>query len=221
MNIVTFINVFDFYILNFQILPTDDKLIETFKYLLVPLVKMEKIVWENKSNGQLCVTVPKGSGIKEGDIVTIEKEEIKSIVYTSVAADLFHYGQLHLLQRANELGDFHICGVMTDEAVKYYRKNVIASIKERKAIISDLRCVDMVVIQDNFDPTNNLKKIHEQFKNAKIVLVYGSNLKKTLGADYIKKINGSAIKLQYYEKLSTDNIIKKIFRIYKKEYGEK
>ena len=139
MNIVAFINVFDFYILNFQILPTDDKLIETFKYLLVPLVKMKKIVWENKSNGQLCVTVPKGSGIKEGDIVTIEKEEIKSIVYTSVAADLFHYGQLHLLQRANELGDFHICGVMTDEAVKYYRKNVIASIKERKAIISDLR----------------------------------------------------------------------------------
>ena len=79
----------------------------------------------------------------------------------------------------------------------------------------------MVVIQDNFDTTNNLKKIHEKFKNAKIVLVYGSNLKKTPGADYIKKINGSAIKLKYYEKISTDNIIKKIFRIYKKEYGEK
>ena len=39
--------------------------------------KMNKIVWANKSNGQLCVTIPKNSGIKEGDIVTIEKKKIK------------------------------------------------------------------------------------------------------------------------------------------------
>ncbi|MEK6808243.1 MAG: adenylyltransferase/cytidyltransferase family protein, partial [Nanoarchaeota archaeon] len=61
------------------------------------------------------MTIPKNSGIKEGDIVNVEKEKIKTIVYTSVTADLFHYGHLRLLQQANELGDFHICGVDTDE----------------------------------------------------------------------------------------------------------
>ena len=45
---------------------------------------MKKVVWANKSNGQLCVTIPKDSGVKEGDIVAIEKEKIKTIVYSSV-----------------------------------------------------------------------------------------------------------------------------------------
>ena len=73
---------------------------------------MKKVVWENKSNNQLCVTIPQGSGIKAGDIVNIEKEKIKTIVYTFVVADLFHYGHLKILEKANELGDCHICGVI-------------------------------------------------------------------------------------------------------------
>src|SRR3989338_1101301 len=121
------------------------------------------IAWLNKSNGQLCITIPRGSGIKEGDIVSIEKEKIKTIVYTVVTADLFHYGHLRLLQKANELGDFHICGVLTEEAIKSYKEPPVASLTERKSIISDLRCVDMVMVQDNLDPTENLKKITEQF----------------------------------------------------------
>ena len=32
-----------------------------------------KQVWINKSNNQKCVTIPKGSEIKEGDYVSIEK----------------------------------------------------------------------------------------------------------------------------------------------------
>tara|TARA_Y100000294_G_C8558185_1_gene337991 strand:- start:1932 stop:2474 length:543 start_codon:yes stop_codon:yes gene_type:complete len=178
---------------------------------------MKKIVWANKSNGQLCITIPKGSGIKEGDIVTIEKEKINSIVYTPVTADLFHYGHLRLLQQANELGDFHICGVVTDEAIKSYKGIPVASLKERKSIISDLRCVDMVMVQDDLNPTDNLKKIREQFPGAGIILIYGSNWKKVPGADYIKKINGRIIQPEFYEKLSTENIVKKISKTYKQE----
>ncbi len=177
---------------------------------------MKKVVWANNSNGQLCVTIPKGSGIKEGDIVNIEKEKIKAIVYTSVTGDLFHYGHLNLLQQANKLGDFHICGVVTDDAIKSYRERPIASLKERKSIISDLRCVDMVMVQNDLDPTENIKKIREQFSHTKIIVVYGSNWKKVPGAGYIKKINGKIVKHPFYEKLSTENIVKKIFRVYKK-----
>lgn len=178
---------------------------------------MKKVVWANKSNGQLCVTIPKGSGIKEGDIVNIEKEKINSIVYSSVTGDMFHYGHLRVLQQANELGDLHICGVVTDEAIKSYKKNPIASLKERKSILSNLRCVDMVMIQEDKDPTENLKRIHEQFPHAKMTLVYGSDWKKVPGSDYIKKINGKIFQPPFYEKLSTEKIIKKIF----KSYGRK
>ena len=181
---------------------------------------MKRVVWANKSNGQLCVTIPTNSGIKESDIVSVEKDKIRTIVYTSVTGDMFHYGHLRLLQKANELGDFHICGVDTDDSIKSYKEAPIASFKERKAIVSDLRCVDMVITQEQLDPTENLKKIHEQFPNVKIILVYGSNWDKAPGLEYIKKINGKVVKLPFYEKLSSENIIKKIIgncRIPKRE----
>jgi len=177
---------------------------------------MKKVVWANKSNGQLCITIPKDSGIKEGDIVTLEKEKIKKIVYSSVTADMFHYGHLRLLQNANELGDFHICGVLTDDAINSYKEPPIAGFKERKSIVSSLRCVDMVMTQEQLDPTENLKKIHGQFEDAKLILVCGSNWKKVPGSEYVKKINGEVIQRPFYEKLSTKNIVDKIFKNYKK-----
>jgi cytidyltransferase-like protein/putative nucleotidyltransferase with HDIG domain len=175
---------------------------------------MKKIVWANKSNGQLCITIPKNSGIKEGDIVSIEKEKIKKIVYSVVTADLFHYGHLRLLQTANELGDFHICGVLTDEAIAAYKNEPIAGLKEREAIVSSLRCVDTVMTQRNVDPTENLKKVHADFPESRIILVFGSNWKKVPGAEYVKKIKGEIVQPPFYDKLSTEKVVEKIFKTY-------
>jgi cytidyltransferase-like protein len=177
---------------------------------------MKKQVWANKSNGQLCVTIPKNSGIKEGDVVNIEKQKIKSIVYSTVTADLFHYGHLRLLQEANDGGDFHICGVLTDDAIKSYKEEPIASFRERKAIISSLHCVDMVVKQDSKDPTDNLKRIKEQFPNAKLILVHGTDWEKVPGSEYIKKIGGELLQPPYYDKLSTEKIVDKIVKNFKR-----
>lgn len=177
---------------------------------------MKKVVWANKSNGQLCVTIPKNSGIREGDIVSIEKEKTRTVVYTAVTADLFHYGYLRLLENANELGDFHICGVLTDEAIRSYKEEPVCGLRERMAIVSALRCVDMVVTQKQLDPSPNLKQIREQFGEVKIVLVYGSNWKEVPGRAYVKKIGGEIAQPPFYEKLSTENIIGKIRRIYPK-----
>jgi len=176
---------------------------------------MKKIVWKNKSNNQLCVTIPKNSGIKEGDIVNIEKEKIKRIVYSYVTADLFHYGHLQLLEKANELGDFHICGVLTDNAIESYKNKAIANYKERVAIISGLRCVDMVMTQHSKDPTENLKELHKQFKNSKLILVHGSDWKKIPGSNYINKIGGEVKRPQFYDKLSTKKVLSKIKEVHK------
>lgn len=172
------------------------------------------MVWKNRSNGQLCVTVPKNSGIKEGDIVSLEKEKVKTVVYSYVTGDLFHYGHLQLLQKANELGDFHICGVLTNEAIKSYKEEPVADFSERKAIISSLQCVDMVMTQESKDPTENLRKIHEQFKEAKIILVHGSNWQKVPGSDFVQSVRGEIVQPPFYEKLSTENVINKIFKLY-------
>ncbi|MBU0957637.1 MAG: adenylyltransferase/cytidyltransferase family protein [Nanoarchaeota archaeon] len=178
---------------------------------------MKKMVWLNKSNGQLCVTIPKNSGIKGGEIVNIEKEKIKRIVYSPMTADLFHYGYLRALENANSLGDFHICGVLTDEAIKSYKEEPIADFKERFAIISALRCVDMVVTQHQIDPSENLKEIYKQFKNSKIILISSPKWKKVPGQEYIKKIKGEVVQFPFYNKLSKENIVKKILKINEKE----
>jgi phosphoenolpyruvate phosphomutase len=147
--------------------------------------------------------------------VDIKKGKIKNIVYSFVVGDLFHYGHLNLLKTANSLGDLHVCGVLTDNAVASYKRKPITTLKERKAIVSSLDCVDMVMSQNSRDPTENLKKIHEEFSNAKLILVHGSDWKKVPGEDFIKKIKGKLVKPPYYERLSTSKIINTIIRRYK------
>lgn len=171
---------------------------------------MKKTVWRNKSNGQLCITVPSSSGIKEGDLVDLEPTKIRRITYSSVVGDMFHYGHLHSLQFAKSLSDYNICGVLTDSIVEEYRVKPIANLKERKAIFSSLNCVDRAMIQNKRDPTENLKKIHEEFPDAEIILIHGADLNYVHGSDYIKKIGGKVIKHPYYERLSTVKIINQL-----------
>ena len=172
---------------------------------------MKKVVWENKSNKQLCVTIPKNLGINDGDIVSIEKNKISKIVYSSVTGDLFHFGHLRILNTACELGDFHICGVLTNEAIKTYKDNPISSLKERKTIISSLRCVDMVLTQNSQSPLENLKEIKESFPHIKeLIIIEGSNWNSIPDEDKIKKLGIKIVKHEYYEKLSDEKISKKI-----------
>ena len=108
---------------------------------------MKRVVWKNKSNSQLCVTIPITADIGEGDIVEVGKSKIKKIAYSGVVGDLFHYGHLHSIQFAESISDYNIIGVMTDRAVEEYRAKPISNLKERKAIISSLNCVDRVMVQ--------------------------------------------------------------------------
>jgi len=163
---------------------------------------MKKIVWENKSNKQLCITIPKSSGIKSGDIVNIEKEKIKTIIYSSIVGDPFHYGHLQFLENANKLGDFHICGVLTNNALKNYKSNIKANFKERQALVKAIRCVDMTMSQNEINPKDNLKEIHNQFPEAKIILVHGDNWEKIIGEKEVKDLGGKIIKLPHYKRLS-------------------
>lgn len=79
--------------------------------------------------------------------------------YTTGVFDLFHIGHLNILQRAKELCDVLIVGVTTDELC-YARKNKypVICFDERVAIVSAIRFVDKVVVQDNMDKLIAVKK---------------------------------------------------------------
>jgi glycerol-3-phosphate cytidylyltransferase len=79
-------------------------------------------------------------------------KENKIIGYTAGAFDLFHIGHLNLLRRAKDGCDHLIVGVTTDELIqKTKKKKPIVPFSERFEIISSIRYVDEVVVQDDLD----------------------------------------------------------------------
>ena len=131
---------------------------------------------------------------------------MQTVVYSFVVADLLHYGHLQLLQTAKQLGDLHICGVLTDDAAATYRARPITNFDERVAIISSIRVVDRVMSQDERDPTANLRRIHAEFPDAQLVLVHGNDWKELPGRSFVESIGGRVVQPEYYRRLSDTQI---------------
>jgi rfaE bifunctional protein nucleotidyltransferase chain/domain len=83
-------------------------------------------------------------------------------VYTAGVFDLLHYGHVRYLEKAKSLGDMLIVGLLTDEGTERYKgKNPILTYEQRLEVISALKCVDLIVRQDDTDPTETLKKLKD------------------------------------------------------------
>ena len=143
---------------------------------------------------------------------------IKTVVYSVTVGDLFHYGHLSALKFASSLGDFYICGVLTNEATKTFKREPIASLDERKAVIENLKFVDKVIVQDSRNSLENLKKIHEEFKDAKIILVRSEIWKDFPEKDFLDSIGGEIVTHPYYKDLSDLKIVNHILKNYKGKF---
>jgi len=125
------------------------------------------------------------------------------ISYTSVAIDIFHYGQLKLLEQAKKIADYHICGLYTDDLCLKWNGNLIMKYEERAAILEALSCVDEVLEQTKLDPTDNLRSIHKRLPKSKIIFFQGHQEWKGMpGSNFIQSIGGEIIKPDYYSKLT-------------------
>ena len=73
-------------------------------------------------------------------------------VITYGTFDLFHIGHLNLLKRARELGDYLIVGLSTDEFnLNCKNKQTVICYDDRKKILENLRCVDLVIPESNWE----------------------------------------------------------------------
>ena len=83
------------------------------------------------------------------------------IGYTQGTFDMFHIGHLNLLHQAKELCDTLIVGVNTDQLVSDYKHKIpVVNEHDRAAIISELRCVDKVVLCDTLKKTTAWQQLH-------------------------------------------------------------
>jgi len=83
------------------------------------------------------------------------------IGYTQGTYDMFHIGHLNLIKNAKKNCDFLIVGVNSDDLVLSYKnKKTIVPIKERVAIIEELKSVDKVVVCNTLDKTAIIKELN-------------------------------------------------------------
>ncbi|ASD68448.1 adenylyltransferase/cytidyltransferase family protein [Pseudoalteromonas piscicida] len=73
-------------------------------------------------------------------------------VITFGTFDVFHVGHVNILERAKSLGDYLIVGISSDELnLSKKGRNPIYSIADRLKIISSLRFVDEVFVEESLE----------------------------------------------------------------------
>ncbi|NUU95865.1 glycerol-3-phosphate cytidiltransferase [Marinitoga sp. 1135] len=148
-------------------------------------------------------------------------------VITYGTFDLFHIGHLKLLQRAKELGDRLIVAVSTDEFNAIKGKKSIIPYDQRAEIVKNIKCVDMVIPEKNWE-----QKIEDIKKYNVDIFVMGEDWKGKF--DFLKEycevvylprtegISSTEIKqiLQHISKLSTTELKKALDILTKIDFEE-
>ena len=86
----------------------------------------------------------------------------KKIVYVCMSADILHAGHINILERASRLGNV-VVGLMTDQAISYYKKIPFLNYYQREIVIRNLNMVHEVVPQNTMDYRPNLRKIKPDY----------------------------------------------------------
>ena len=76
---------------------------------------------------------------------------MKKSILTYGTFDMFHIGHLKLLQRLSELGDELIVAVSTDEFNQLKNKTVLIPYEQRAEIVANIKCVDIVIPEYNWE----------------------------------------------------------------------
>ena len=96
--------------------------------------------------------------------------------------DLLHYGHIRILKRANELGDYLVVALSTDEFNATKGKKAYHSYETRKKMLEAIRYVDLVI------PENNWEQKLQDVKDYKIdVVVMGDDWAGSDKFDYLKE----------------------------------
>jgi phosphoenolpyruvate mutase len=126
----------------------------------------------------------------------------QKIVYVPLAADILHEGHLNILKIASNYGKV-IVGLLTDAAIIQYKNLPFFDYDQRFKIVSNLKLVDEVVSQDNWNYRLILNSIKPDF------FVHGDDWKTGIQAKIrlevireLKKWDGKLIEPKYSKNIS-------------------
>lgn len=132
------------------------------------------------------------------------------IAYSFGIIDLLHIGHVNVLYEAKRHSDMHVFGLVGDEAAKEWMGTVLSRYEERRRVLEQVACIDELVYQKTFDPTENLRQLHERYPEAEITLYHGNNWRMIPAEEYLRSIGGQVVLSKYYEDFSPENILRRL-----------
>lgn len=101
------------------------------------------------------------------------------IVLATGGFDPIHSGHISYLKKAKRLGDKLIVGLNSDDWLTRKKGKPFMTFKERKSVISELKCVDKVIGFNDNDNTSMdaIFKVYDAYPKAEIVFVNGGDRK--------------------------------------------
>jgi D-glycero-beta-D-manno-heptose 1-phosphate adenylyltransferase len=128
----------------------------------------------------------------------------KRVVFTNGCFDLLHFGHLHYLAAARNLGDALIIGLNSADSVRRLKgpRRPINDELTRQHTLAALAFVDLVVVFEDDTPYELIKTIQPD------ILVKGGDWQpaQIVGADLVLAAGGSVQSLPFVEGYSTTNI---------------
>lgn len=144
----------------------------------------------------------------------MKREKKRPTVYCAMSGDLIHHGHINILKIANKLGDV-VLGILTDKAIKTYKKKPITNFKQRKLVLESIKYVKKTMPQTTHDYSANLRKIKPDY------VIHGNDWVKGSQKHVrekvillLKKWDGKLIEPKYTKNISSTIIKKKIKRNY-------
>ncbi len=154
---------------------------------------------------------------KSGKLRTIEslkaelnlwRKQNETIVFTNGCFDVLHLGHIEFLKYCRANGNVVIVGLNSDKSVRMIKGSdrPINNQYDRAAVLASLETVDYIILFDEADPLNLIKRIRPD------VLIKGRDWKEkgVIGAEFVKSYGGSVLFAPLVEGKSTTATIEKM-----------
>ena len=98
-----------------------------------------------------------------------------------MGADIIHEAHLNIIRKAKQYGDI-IIGLFSDKAIFEYKRLPLISYEQRYEMMKKIKGIMMIVKQDSWDYSENLKKIKPDY------LIHGDDWKTGIQKEMRKKL---------------------------------
>ncbi len=135
----------------------------------------------------------------------------RKVVFTNGCFDILHVGHVRYLNEARALGNLLVVGLNSDSSVKRLKgeSRPVQPELDRAEILSNLKCVDYVVLFSEDTPLELIKAVEPD------VLVKGGDwpVEKIVGSKEVLARGGEVRSLKFHQGHSTTGILERIIKL--------